>query len=46
MDEFEQPPPAIQLFYRYFKATGEKTEGEGIPSRHTNKGAVYKVVKL
>mgnify|MGYP000023637000 FL=1 len=79
--EFEQTPPAIQLFYRYFKvAEAGSTEGEyfspveildylqkkttislssgkayhfgrllqkeGIPSRHTNKGTVYLVVKL
>lgn len=79
--EFEQTPPAIQLFYRYFKVAGEgEAEGEyfspveildylqkrttislssgkayhfgrllqkaGIPSRHTNKGTVYKVIKL
>lgn len=77
--EFEQTPPAIQLFYRYFNVA---TEGEGeylspveildylqkrttialssgkayhfgrllqkagIPSKHTNKGTVYRVVKL
>ena len=78
--EFEQTPPAIQLFYHYFKAAGDDREGEflspmeildylqkrttislssgkanhfgrllqkaGIPSRHTNKGTVYRVVKL
>lgn len=78
--EFEQMPPAIQLFYHYFKAAGDDREGEflspmeildylqkrttislssgkanhfgrllqkaGIPSRHTNKGTVYRVVKL
>ena len=26
--EFEQTPPAIQLFYRYFKVAGDDKEGE------------------
>lgn len=78
--EFEQTPPAIQLFYHYFKASGEEKEGEylspveildylqkrtsitlstgkayhfgrllqkeGIPSKHTNKGTVYRVIRV
>lgn len=78
--EFEQVPPAIQLFFHYFKGAESEEEGEclapmeildfiqkrttislsvskvnhfgrllqkaGIPSRHTKRGTVYRVVKL
>ena len=78
--EFEQTPPMVQLFYRYFRGAEDHEEGEylylmdilnylqkkstiplssnkvnyfgrllqkaGIPSKHTNRGRLYKVVKL